>query len=71
MEVGLTALGVGLPPGVPSLGNLVANALVAINMQQRVWNWLPAIIMLFILMITINYVNQAISRAANAQQRRS
>jgi len=71
IEVGLTAMGVGLPPGIPSLGNLVANALVAINMQQRAWNWLPAILMVFILMLTINYVGQAISRAANAQQRRS
>ena len=71
MEVGLTALGFGLPVGTPSIGNLVANALQPINLQVRVWNWLPAIIILFIIMITINFIGQAVSRASNAQQRMS
>ena len=71
METGLTVLGFGLPPGTPSLGNLIANAMVAANMQFRQWNWLPAIILVFVLMCCISYVGQAVSRAANAQQRLS
>jgi len=69
METGLTVLGFGLPVGTPSLGNLIANALIPANMSQRQWNWLPAIVLVFIIMFTINFIGQAMSRAANAQQR--
>jgi peptide/nickel transport system permease protein len=71
METGLTVLGFGLPIGTPSLGNLISNALIPANMSLRQWNWLPAIVVVFIIMLTINYVGQALSRAANAQQRLS
>jgi len=71
METGLTVLGFGLPVGTPSLGNLIANATIPANMTMRQWNWLPAIALVFILMLTINYIGQALSRAANAQQRLS
>jgi len=69
METGLTVLGFGLPVGTPSLGNLIANALVPANMSMRQWNWLPAIVLVFLIMFTINFIGQAMSRAANAQQR--
>lgn len=69
METGLTVLGFGLPVGTPSLGNLIANALQPANMSMRQWNWLPAILLVFIIMFTINFIGQAMSRAANAQQR--
>jgi len=71
METGLTVLGFGLPIGTPSLGNLIANALQPANMSMRQWNWLPAIVLVFIIMFTINFIGQALSRAANAQQRLS
>jgi len=71
METTLTVLGFGLPIGTPSLGNLIANALVPANMAMRQWNWLPAVILVFLIMLTINYIGQALSRAANAQQRLS
>jgi len=71
METGLTALGFGLPIGTPSLGNLIASALNPANMQFRQWNWFPAIILVFLIMFTINFIGQALSRAANAQQRLS
>ncbi|MCL2839950.1 MAG: ABC transporter permease [Defluviitaleaceae bacterium] len=71
IETGLAVIGFGLPVGTPSLGNLVANALNPTHMSQRQWNWLPAVILILIIIISINFVGQAMSRAANAQQRLS
>jgi len=71
IETGLTALGFGLPPGTPSIGFFISNALVSVNIQFRQWNWFPAIILVFIIMFSINFVGLAVSRAANAQQRLS
>jgi len=71
VETGLTMLGFGLPPGTPSLGSLIGNALQSVNMQFRQWNWVPAIVLVFTIMFCINFVGQVVSRAANAQQRLS
>jgi len=69
LEIGLTFLGFGLPPGVPSLGQHLAYARSSGTMQQRPWQWLPAALLILILMLCINFVGQAINRAADARKR--
>ena len=69
VETGLSFLGFGLPPDVPSLGNLVAYATNPIVLQKYWWCWLPAVLLILILMLAINYVGQAFRRAADAKQR--
>jgi peptide/nickel transport system permease protein len=69
LEVGLTFLGFGLPPGVPSLGQHLRYASSAGTMQQRPWQWLPAALLIFVLMLCINFVGQALNRAADARKR--
>jgi peptide/nickel transport system permease protein len=69
LEVGLTFLGFGLPPGVPSLGQHLGYARSAGTMQQRPWQWLPAALLILILMLCINFVGQALNRAADARKR--
>ena len=69
IEVGLTFLGFGLPPGTASLGEMVSWARQPIVLQHRWWQWLPAAILIFLMMLSINYVGQALNRAADAKRR--
>ena len=69
IETGLSFLGFGLPPSTPSLGTLVAYAINPIVLSSKWWVWLPASILILILMLGINYVGQALRRAADAKQR--
>lgn len=69
IETGLTYLGFGLPPSTPSLGTLVAFANNPLVMSEYWWVWLPAALFILILMLSINYVGQALRRAADARQR--
>lgn len=70
IETGLSFLGLGMPFNVPSLGILVANAVNPFDMQNRMWLWLPAALLIVIMMLSINFVGQALKRAADARKRR-
>ncbi|MGE7948205.1 ABC transporter permease [Lysinibacillus sp. NPDC093688] len=69
IETGLSFLGFGLPPTTPSLGTLVSYATNPIVLSTKWWIWLPASLLILILMLGINYVGQALRRAADAKQR--
>ncbi|MCL2364228.1 MAG: ABC transporter permease [Defluviitaleaceae bacterium] len=69
LETGLTFLGFGLPPGTPSLGQHLGYARDSVVLQNRQWQWLPAAILVFVLMLCINFVGQALNRAADARKR--
>lgn len=69
IETGLSYLGFGLPLSTPSLGTLVANANNPLVLQQYWWVWLPASLFILFMMLGINYVGQALRRAADSRQR--
>jgi peptide/nickel transport system permease protein len=69
IETGLTFLGFGLPFGTPSLGRLIFHAQNMGNMTQRWWLWLPAALLIIFMMLSINFVGQALNRAADAKKR--
>lgn len=69
IEVMLTALGFGLPFGTPSLGRLVWTASNPATMVNRSWQWLPAAVLIVLMMLCINFVGQALNRAADAKKR--
>jgi peptide/nickel transport system permease protein len=70
LETGLTFLGFGLKFNTPSLGSMIFHATNLINLSTRPWIWLPASLLILILMLCINFVGQAINRASDAKQRR-
>ena len=70
IETGLSFLGFGLPSSTPSLGTLVGYAADPEVLSTKIWIWLPASILILIMMLCINYVGQALNRAADAKQRR-
>jgi peptide/nickel transport system permease protein len=69
IETGLSYLGFGLPSDTPSLGTLVSFANNPLVLSTYWWVWLPASLLILVLMLGINYVGQALRRAADARQR--
>lgn len=69
IETGLSFLGFGLPPTVPSLGTLIGFATSPDVIENKTWVWLPASLLILVLMLSINYVGQALQRAADSKQR--
>ncbi|WP_342562530.1 ABC transporter permease [Paenibacillus sp. FSL R7-0345] len=70
LESGLSFLGFGFPESTPSLGTLVSYARNPQTLQSRWWIWLPASLLILVLMLSINNVGQALKRATDARQRR-
>ena len=70
IESGLTYLGFGLPESTPSLGTLVSYATNPDVLQEKWWIWLPASIMILVLMLCINFIGQALKRSADARQKK-
>lgn len=69
IETGLTYLGFGLPESTPSLGTLISYAKNPDVIQHKWWVWLPASLLILIMMLCINFIGQAIKRASDARQR--
>jgi peptide/nickel transport system permease protein len=69
IESGLTFLGFGLPESTPSLGTLVSYASNPDVLQNKWWIWLPASFLILVMMLCINFIGQALKRAADARQR--
>jgi peptide/nickel transport system permease protein len=69
IESGLSYLGFGLPESTPSLGTLVSYAMNPDVLQSKWWVWLPASLLILVMMLCINFIGQALKRAADARQR--
>lgn len=69
IETGLSFLGFGLPPSTPSLGTLVGYAVDPEILSSKIWIWLPASLLILVMMLCINYIGQALKRASDARQR--
>lgn len=69
IETGLSFLGFGLPADVPSLGTLISYARTSDVLTNKTWVWLPASLFILIMMLSINYVGQALGRSSDAKQR--
>lgn len=70
LESGLSFLGFGFPESTPSLGTLLSYARNPQTLEFRWWIWLPAAILIFVLMLAVRNVGEALKRAADARQRR-
>lgn len=70
LESGLSFLGFGFPEKIPSLGTLLSYARNPQTLEYRWWIWLPAAILIFLLMLSVRNVGEALKRATDARQRR-
>ncbi len=71
IESGLSFLGFGFPEETPSLGTLLSYTTNPTTLEQRWWIWLPAAILILLLMLAVRNVGEALKRAADARQRRA
>lgn len=69
LESALTYLGFGLPESTPSLGTLISYARNPDVLEHKWWVWLPASVMILLLMLSINFIGQAVKRATDARLR--
>ncbi|UUX35537.1 ABC transporter permease [Fundicoccus culcitae] len=69
IETGLSFLGFGLPVGTPSLGTLIGYANSPDVIENKTWVWLPAVLLVLVMMLCVNYIGQAFKRAADSRQR--
>ena len=69
IETALSYLGFGLPISVPSIGTLISLASKPEIIQSKMYVWLPAALTLLLMMLSINYIGQALRRASDARQR--
>lgn len=70
IESGLSFLGFGFPEDTPSLGTLLSYARNPQVLQHRWWIWLPAALLILLLMLAVRNVGEAMKRATDARQRR-
>lgn len=70
LESGLSFLGFGFPEDTPSLGTLLSYSTDPQTLEYRWWIWLPAGILILLLMLSVNNVGQALKRATDARQRK-
>lgn len=70
IETGLSFLGYGFPIGTPSIGTLIGYANNPDVIENKTWVWLPAVILVLVLMLCVNYIGQALKRSADSRQRR-
>ncbi|MDQ0217342.1 ABC transporter permease [Peribacillus cavernae] len=70
LESGLTFLGFGLPESTPSLGTLVSYATNPDVLQNKWWIWVPASVLILVLMLCINFIGEVLKRSGDARQRR-
>lgn len=70
IESGLSFLGFGFPESTPSLGTLLSYARNPQVLQYRWWIWLPAALLILLLMLAVRNVGEAMKRATDARQRR-
>ncbi|WP_047983874.1 ABC transporter permease [Ornithinibacillus californiensis] len=70
LESGLSFLGFGFPESTPSLGTLLSYARNPQVLEYRWWIWVPASLMILLLMLSVNNIGQALKRAGDARQRR-
>lgn len=68
LEVGLSYLGFGLPAGTPSLGTMLNEATNPQTMTAMPWTWVPAAIVILIVVLGIIFVGQALRRVADQRQ---
>lgn len=70
LESGLSFLGFGFPESTPSLGTLLSYARNPQTLEFRWWIWVPAAVLILLLMLSVRNVGEALRRATDSRQRR-
>lgn len=66
-EASLSFLGVGVIPPTASWGNILANAQSLTVLSSQPWRWVPAGIMIFIAVLSINFIGDGLRSAIEGE----
>lgn len=66
-EASLSFLGVGVVPPTASWGNILANAQSLTVLSSQPWRWVPAGIMVFLAVLSINFVGEGLRSAIEGE----
>lgn len=69
-ESALSYLGLGVVPPTPSWGNMISAANSLIDFQKRPWLWIPPGFAIFITVVSINLLGDALRDALDPKMRR-
>ena len=69
IETGLSLLGFGLGWDFPSLGTMMQNAVNPMYLQHFPWVWAPALVLVCVIMLCVNFVGNALQRVSDPKQR--
>ncbi|WP_251860150.1 oligopeptide ABC transporter permease [Clostridium sp. Marseille-Q2269] len=69
-EAALSFLGMGVRPPMPSWGNMLSSAQDLATLQRQWWMWIPAGIMVIIIVISINLLGDGIKEHMNSRNKR-
>ena len=69
IETGLSLLGFGMGWDYPSLGVMMQNAVNPMFLQHFWWVWAPALVLVLLLMLCVNFIGNALQREADPRQR--
>jgi peptide/nickel transport system permease protein len=67
-EAGLSYLGLGVTPPVPTWGNLINAATDPYNLQYRFWLWVIPGIFLFLTVLSINLIGEGLRDAFDPKE---
>lgn len=67
-EAGLSYLGLGVKQPQPSWGNMLASAQNLQNLSSRIWLWVPPGIVVFLVILAINFVGDGLRDALDPKQ---
>ncbi len=68
LETGLSFLGFGLPAGTPSLGTMISEETNPETMTDKPWTWVPATVVILIVVLAIIFIGNALRRVADQRQ---
>ena len=68
LEKGLSFLGFGIPAGTPSLGTMINEATNPETMTDKHWTWVPATVVILIVVLAIIFIGNALRRVADQRQ---
>lgn len=62
-EAGLSFIGVGVPPDIPSWGNMLMEARQTDVLQNKLWIWVPPAVCITLTILSINFVGEGLKDA--------
>lgn len=69
-ETGLSFLGFGVPPEIPSWGNMLHEARESDVLQNKLWMWVPPAVAITLTILSIRFVGEGLKDALNPKSTR-